>query len=448
MIPERPVDAVQWHEGMLLSPQHFQQAAQRNEAFVAYHVAAFSPWQWGVVRLRIDDGLLVGSGVVRVIDLEAILPDGLLAFHNGGDEGLEIDLADYRDQLEAGPLLIHLAVPARAPDSAVGDAARYRSVEGAPIVDENTGEGALAIPRLKPRLRLMAGPTPPAKFVSFPLLQVALRDETYERTDFMAPCLYLTTQSALGEILSKLIVRLREKAHFLAGSRPFTQRFGGRAASSERQAVIRSLVAALPPLEVLLSSSGGSPFAIYLALAGLAGQVAALGAGQVPPVPPRYCHEDLRATFLPLIDFVLRQIDGIQMLYREVPFAMPESGSFTLNLKQSWMRQHLVVGVRRRSGIEASAVAEWFGRCLIATEDQLSRLADRRILGAKRTAIERDDDLGIVPGQRMSLFAIDLKGGFIRPDALLVIDSRLDPDTEQAPPVDLVLFVPTSADGP
>ena len=33
-------EAVQWHEGMLLSPQHFQVAARRSEAMAAYLIEA------------------------------------------------------------------------------------------------------------------------------------------------------------------------------------------------------------------------------------------------------------------------------------------------------------------------------------------------------------------------------------------------------------------------
>src|SRR5262249_28543467 len=43
--------AIQWYEGMLLAPQHFQQSSLRQEALLAYHLAALSPYHWGVSRL-------------------------------------------------------------------------------------------------------------------------------------------------------------------------------------------------------------------------------------------------------------------------------------------------------------------------------------------------------------------------------------------------------------
>jgi type VI secretion system protein ImpJ len=69
--------AIQWHEGMLLAPQHFQWQSQRQEALLHYHSAAMNPFHWGVRHLRIDPVLLV-DGTLRVLELEAVLPDGLV----------------------------------------------------------------------------------------------------------------------------------------------------------------------------------------------------------------------------------------------------------------------------------------------------------------------------------------------------------------------------------
>ena len=65
-------EAVQWHEGMLLSPQHFQLAARRAEALAGYLLEAAAPFCWGVQRLQIDAGLLLEARV-RVVELEAVL---------------------------------------------------------------------------------------------------------------------------------------------------------------------------------------------------------------------------------------------------------------------------------------------------------------------------------------------------------------------------------------
>ena len=61
--------AIQWHEGMLLSPQHFQQLSLRQEELLAYHLRMFAPFHWGVTHLKHDAVMLV-SGAYRITELE------------------------------------------------------------------------------------------------------------------------------------------------------------------------------------------------------------------------------------------------------------------------------------------------------------------------------------------------------------------------------------------
>src|SRR5262245_51728831 len=170
---------------MLLAPQHFQQLAWRQEALLHYTTLAASPFYWGVRHLRIDPVLLV-NGILRVIELEAIMPDGLLVTHTPqAPDALEVDLAPYAEAIRQQALPVHLAVPARPRGlpSAQGDVARYVSVEGAAMIDENTGEGDIRIPRLRPRLSLLLTATPPARYVHLPLACVCYQDEVFALTD-------------------------------------------------------------------------------------------------------------------------------------------------------------------------------------------------------------------------------------------------------------------------
>ena len=44
-------DAIQWHEGMLLSPQHFQQQARRFEQLLHYQLMSSTPFFLGDATL-------------------------------------------------------------------------------------------------------------------------------------------------------------------------------------------------------------------------------------------------------------------------------------------------------------------------------------------------------------------------------------------------------------
>ena len=56
-IPER----IQWHEGMLLAPQHFQQSQARTDSLAGWHALAAAPLAWGVRHLEVDTSLLANG---------------------------------------------------------------------------------------------------------------------------------------------------------------------------------------------------------------------------------------------------------------------------------------------------------------------------------------------------------------------------------------------------
>jgi type VI secretion system protein ImpJ len=109
-IPER----IQWHEGMLLAPQHFQQSQARTDALTCWHMLIAAPLAWGIRHIEIDMGLLAG-GLLRIIALDAVLPDGTWVWHDAScsDHGvLELDLTQVAGQLEVAPQdLLWRAIP-------------------------------------------------------------------------------------------------------------------------------------------------------------------------------------------------------------------------------------------------------------------------------------------------------------------------------------------------
>src|ERR1043166_458968 len=100
---------------MLLAPQHFQQSSRRLEMLAQYGALLALPYCWGVRRLSLDTKLLP-AGTFRVLDLEAILPDGSVVTHRP-EEGRELmlDLSGEADQMRQGDLTVHLVLPARTP---------------------------------------------------------------------------------------------------------------------------------------------------------------------------------------------------------------------------------------------------------------------------------------------------------------------------------------------
>lgn len=345
-----PVDAVQWHEGMLLAPQHFQQSSLRTEQLVNYHVLAAAPFHWGVRRIRVDPVALV-NGTFRLTELEAVMPDGLpVGIDADYPDLLEIDLAANVAEFRRGPVKVYLAVPAhRGEGSAAGSLARFLSVPGRAVSDDNTGEGELKIPRLKARMTLLLGESPPEKFVSFPIAEVRFQDETYALTDFFPPELNIGPGSPLLENAAVVAKRVREKASFLSEKVRASATLEKRPLLLDMQTSVRTLSAALPQLEAMVAVGLVHPFTLYLSLASLAGQLAGLGTTQVPPVFARYDHNDLRSSFAPLFAFTNRMLDSVHQSYTALTF-IERDGRFALPITAERLTGTMVIGVVAPTG--------------------------------------------------------------------------------------------------
>lgn len=436
-------DAIQWHEGMLLTPQHFQQASLRGEALLGYQLNLAAPYHWGVARLTIDTAALVG-GAYRVQDLEAVMPDGTLVSHGGGDSAaLEVALEEAQELMKSQPLTVWLAVAARelGGTSVGGDLARYSSHEGLATVDENTGESEIRIPRLRPRLRLMLGERPPAKYVSMPLAAISYANETYALTGFVPPQLRVALDSRLGQVCLQLATRVRETAAFLSEQSTSSGAIGqsGRSIASENDQQIRALVAGLPMFEALLSSGRAHPFPLYLGLCGIVGQVAGVGGATLPPQLPPYDHDNALLSFERASRFVLSMVDQVQLNYAVLPFRYGNS-VFSLQLEQGWLGDSFTLGVRGGPGVREADVIDWIDGALIGSAVLAQSMRERRVLGPQRQRIDRDDDLGLVAPRGMMLFRVEADPEFIEKRGSLTIFNT-SANAEKGRPAEIVLYV-------
>ncbi|WP_207482417.1 type VI secretion system baseplate subunit TssK [Arenibaculum pallidiluteum] len=434
-------DPIQWHEGMLLAPQHFQQEALRTQAMVAAHMGLAGTFHWGVVHLLLDRVALV-SGLVRILELEAVMPDGLIVWHDStAPAPLELDISGHADPLAQAPLTIHLAVPA-ARSGSWGGAQRWQSVEGRPVLDENGGD-ELSIPRLRPRLSLVvtaqAGERPPQRYVSMPLARIAFANDAFALTEFAPPSLAVTANSPVGRLCADVARRLREKAMLLsermgAGA----GRDGGDVSPFDE---VRALVVGLPPLEAQLAVEACHPFQVYLSMAGLAGHVSALAAGAIPPKLSRYDHDDPLPAFAEIRDFIARMVERVREVAEPIRFTF-EDGMFGLEMREEWLRGKLLIGVRGPAGMPTADVVAWIENAVIASRPRLEKLAALRVTGAVRAVVDNTGEAGVTPPRGTVLFTVEKD-----PD-LILAGERLEiwnPDNlgSRQRPADVALYVLT-----
>lgn len=443
-------ESIQWYEGLLLTAQHFQQMSLRQESLLQYVAGAVAPFGWGVRLFDWDKPALAG-GMLRVIKLDAVMPDGLVVSYGArgerelGDGDLSIDLSPHAGRMKDGDgLTVYLAVAARdskqtavgrdggnAPQSderpraaaatrdaeqgaAAGDG-RYLSVTGAPVMDENTGDDARFIPRLRPYLKLMAGDEPGKDHVSFPLARVRYSGSAYTLEGFTPPSLAVARASELGRMCSDGARHIREKAMFL-GDRLRGGPGGGAAdarAAFDRdtETTLRCLLAPLPQLEALLATDVTHPFAVYLALCAAAGQVSMLGGNFAPPRFLPYNHKELNDTFSEVLAYIRGRVEaGTASSFMRHAFTF-DRNVFRIDFKPEWETKRLVLGIRGRQGMPEAELNRWGMECVIGSAPRMESLLRNRMRGARREFVEYDDDL--VPARGELLFLLNVDRDFV-----------------------------------
>lgn len=436
-------DPIQWYEGMLLLPQHFQQADQRQNELLHFHMSSVTPFHWGISHFKIDPVLLV-SGTLRFLELEAVMPDGLIVTrHSDESSFLEFDLTPYANQLAVKPMTIHLAIPAYrkgyANSAANVELPRYISSEGKPVIDENTGEGDIYIPRLKPNVQLMTEEMITSSYISFPMFKIAQESNAYVLRPYIPPTLIIHLDSQLGELCAQAAKRIREKIAFLV------ERLRSKTSnlmSAETESAVRLLSAGLLPFEAALNSGASNPYNLYVLLNTLAGQVSGLYPGQIPPTFAGYNHNDLRTTFLQVTDFVFAMIDRIQEGYSVVPFTLADR-IFSLTLEESWCAPKMIFGVRAPVTQSEAELVEWIENAVIASSSRVDSIRDKRVLGAPRKIIEGVEEMQLMPAKGMVLFEVQGDHESIQAKESLKIFNIGDELKKR--PLDVVLYVSKKA---
>lgn len=442
-------ESIQWHEGLLLTPQHFQQMSLRHESLLQYVAGAIAPFGWGVRQFEWDPAALAG-GVLRVLRLDAVMPDGLVVSYGargakelgGGD--LSVDLSQHAERLKGGGSLnVYLAVAARDPEKGARSRdGRYLSVVGDPVADEATGEGAATIPRLRPHLKLAAGEAPGKNHVSFPLARVRHSGSAFTLEGFTPPTLAVARNSELGRMCSDSARYIREKAMFLADRLRVATAGGARGARAvldrDTESMLRCLLAPLPQLEAVLGTDATHPFAVYLAFCAAAGQVATLGGRFDPPLFNPYDHNDLNASFKEVLTYIRGKVEeGAVSSFTVYAFTYDE-GVFQINFDPAWATKRLVLGMRARPGMTEVELGRWGMECVIGSASLMDSLRRHRVRGARRSLIERDEDL--VPPRDVLLFSLAPDPEFVEPGEVLQIFNAGERGHETRPSA-IVMYV-------
>ncbi|WP_291328910.1 type VI secretion system baseplate subunit TssK [Desulfovibrio sp. UCD-KL4C] len=410
-------DAVLWHEGMLLMPQHFQAADQHHEAQLHYRMMNLNPFSWGVNFLEINQGLLL-QGIFRVLNLSAVMPDGqVICFMNDEVRHAELEISlDITATAQPEGVCIWITIPKHADGTLADDkTARYKSRETI-VRDQTTGE-EIQVPGLVPNIALWAGDTPPSRFSALPLARVQAKGVQFFLTKFVPPLMAVCNDTKLYLLCNMLTEKIRSKAATLV-DRAASLSANESSLLLETRFHMLSLLTGLSAFEALLHSGAAHPLTLFTAMHSLAGGAASIGGTFLPPRVD-YEHTDPMRCFKKLAAFICRMIEtGIPETYKTHVFKQ-EKSVFTLELKNiPYVEGDYVIGVFFGPSDDPQKIKKWMDRAVIGKDETLKKLMKQRTIGAHRNILDRIP--GMVTPVKAILYKVHIDETTTPPNELFI----------------------------
>lgn len=469
-------DSVHWYEGMLLLPEHFQAAAQRQEALSGYVAQIAMPYGWGVQQIATE----IVEGVLHVRTLDAVMPDGLVIRYRSNDadaEPLNLDLKGHQQTLaQRKKIVVHVVVPAFSAatfgqdDADTGALRRYRSIRGlrferddghvaadGPAMDQMRER-----PWLRPVLKLYvtasATTAPPDKYSSLPIMRIEQNAEAA-----IVAHRYEPPQTAIGgsneiyKCARDVAAELRDKARFLnerlqrtsdlpertTGAGTVTLEMQLRLLARQFKTLqhnvenLQALARTVPRIEALMKDRHSHPQLLYFALCDVVGDLALLGGELNLPEIPAYQHADALIAFDFLEQHIRLMLETLNQRHTVIAFERVTDGRFELALKHGDLGKRFVIGAVRHKGSPATPIVNWVVNAAITSADKVDDLKVHRTGGATRTKIDRDDSLDLDTPEMTTLFQIEVGDAIDEQDEVLVIENNASDG-----PMSILLYVP------
>ena len=400
-------DPVQWSEGMLLSPQHFQQNDIQWQAMLHQRLLGLTPNAWGVRHLQLDATRLA-DGVIRVIECDAVMPDGLPLTYRAAASGFELKVtveARFAADGAPAPVRVFLAIPPRsgALDVPSTTIRRYENLPGRKTLDEVTGIGDVVVERQRARFELFSEKDLPSGYHALQLLEV-IRDAygAVALTTYHPPMFRIGASAFLGaqglqqqfaSLRNDMWGKLRELAGTAVDDAPESVAVLGEEARMHLR-VAREIAACLPLIDTLLFDPLSSPAQAWWAMAQIVGRMAAVGGNPRPLAMDPYRHADCYPQFQSALAFVKRKLALINTDWDSPEFIRVGEGTYERRLPED-SPQTVYLELRTREGQSANDLQAWLSEARIASEDLLPVLRQRRLPGASVRVLSAREVAGL-----------------------------------------------------
>lgn len=296
---------VVWSEGMFLNPQHFQQQERYFERLLEGKCSAYGAYGWGMHEFEIDQQLL-SLGKVSVTKARGVFPDGLpFSFPDVDEPPPVFDVPENTHNS-----ILYICVPVKRPGAVdvieQGNSqglSRYYSFEQETRdVSHESGDNIL-LNVGKLRFRLMLESDDRSGYACIGLIRIAeSREDKNVLLDdnYIATCLDSNKSTKLAAYLTEIIGLLHHRGEAIAGRLADTNR-GGTAEIADY--MMLQLINRIEPMSNHLSTMNGlHPVDLFAESVQMVGELSTfVSKNKRSPSFPVYLHDDLQATFTPVI---------------------------------------------------------------------------------------------------------------------------------------------------
>lgn len=388
--------AVNWSEGMALTPQHLQAADRNLMRRTAESSDWFHPFSYGLRRLE----LTIRNDEVALSECEA-------RFKDGSTLAIPEDLERDRLRVALGPVLkkadsvvtVYLAFPDSGPE---------KTTEEWQTCDDDNGDGLpVEVPFRLPRAELKAveGDEPPVGFHALPLAQIARGSGPGAPLaivrEYVPPLLVIDAWPPLARRIANLAgsvhAHVDRLAQYLVG-RPLA--INPKVANDTTRILKLMAYGAIDAhLRAVCATPRLHPWYVFLELCRIAGQVAPFRAERSIASVPDYRHDDLGGSF----DAIIREIEKGLVDDEPPPYdvyvfkrrSAAVRAPLEVNLQTAWLREQRPIYLAVKSKMEAADTLR-----LLRAEDLT--VADRprveRLHQAKRYGLDLQVPENLAPG--------------------------------------------------
>jgi type VI secretion system protein ImpJ len=451
------ISPIRWYEGMMLSPQHFQQNNLYLEQILHHQLRRVSGDPFGVLSLEIDQSL-IDVGVVKIRELHGVMPDGTVVDYRdkveegtinttGQNTSLEFDLSELKNIKPEQKVRLYLAL-AKQNTNGKNDT-RYDEVKSESVEDFFAEQSKVELVRLKARLQLLSKDKLSGNYTYFPIVEVekSKLGVGFRWTDYAPPCIHVSTRSKGTGQMKTLWQELEKKAAEIRQKTKEQYEYFFRNTEKDnlitfsKRIELTQITQYLPKLTVMLNSHKCHPFDIYLTCLDMAGSMSMSLNNGLTHDYQKYDHENLNHTFQGILNLMDAVSDKLNVNLDVSNFELADKGWFSLSIA-NMQETSIYLVFKVRLGINKEEAARWVDKALIYTFDKQQSLFTARLSGATRKRVKSFSELNLLEGEDELFYEIDLKSDYIQiteEQGLLTIQTA-DENLDSLKPTAITLF--------